>query len=151
MSGAIPPLPNTPSWHGAPLKKKAQGQLYIYLLPTSLKTSRNFENEDQIQNFSVEFQVTDMLWRNFPTKAVSLTSKRKIAALELWSQKLYFLPQQGDVSFRMCDVHLCRCFLSFTVSLTGKRHRILYTDDRSGVSLYPLLALYHPLLMCHDR
>jgi hypothetical protein len=31
MSGAIPPLPNTPSWRGVPLqKKKAQGQLYLY-------------------------------------------------------------------------------------------------------------------------
>jgi hypothetical protein len=32
MSGAIPPLPNTPSWRGAQLKKEAQGQLYLYLL-----------------------------------------------------------------------------------------------------------------------
>jgi hypothetical protein len=31
MSGAIPPLPNTPSWRGAQFKK-AQGQLYLYLL-----------------------------------------------------------------------------------------------------------------------
>jgi hypothetical protein len=30
MSGAIPPLPNTPSWRGAQLK--TQGQLYLYLL-----------------------------------------------------------------------------------------------------------------------
>jgi hypothetical protein len=30
MSGAIYPLPNTPSWRGAQLKK-AQGQLYLYL------------------------------------------------------------------------------------------------------------------------
>jgi len=27
MSGAVPPLPNTPSWHGAQFK--AQGQLYF--------------------------------------------------------------------------------------------------------------------------
>jgi hypothetical protein len=32
MSGAIPPLPNTPSWRGAQLKK-AQGQLYLLPLP----------------------------------------------------------------------------------------------------------------------
>jgi hypothetical protein len=32
MSGAIPPLPNMPSWPGAQYKKKAQGQLYLYLL-----------------------------------------------------------------------------------------------------------------------
>jgi hypothetical protein len=31
MSGAIPPLPNTPSWRGDQLKKEAQGQLYLYL------------------------------------------------------------------------------------------------------------------------
>jgi len=31
MSGAIPPLPSRPSWHGAQLKK-AQGQLYFTLL-----------------------------------------------------------------------------------------------------------------------
>jgi len=31
MHGAIPPLPNTPSWRGAQSKKKAQGQLYLYL------------------------------------------------------------------------------------------------------------------------
>jgi hypothetical protein len=30
MSGAIPPLPNTPSWGGAQLRK-AQRQLYFYL------------------------------------------------------------------------------------------------------------------------
>jgi len=30
MSGAIPPVPNTPSWRGAQLKKEAQGQLYIF-------------------------------------------------------------------------------------------------------------------------
>jgi hypothetical protein len=31
MSGAINPLPNTPSWSGAQLKE-AQGQLYFILL-----------------------------------------------------------------------------------------------------------------------
>jgi hypothetical protein len=31
MCGFIPPLPNTPSWRGAQLKKRAQGQLYLYL------------------------------------------------------------------------------------------------------------------------
>jgi hypothetical protein len=30
MRGAIPPLPNTPSWHGTQ-SKKAQGQIYLYL------------------------------------------------------------------------------------------------------------------------
>jgi hypothetical protein len=30
MRGAIPPLPSTPSWRGAQLKK-AQGQIYLYL------------------------------------------------------------------------------------------------------------------------
>jgi hypothetical protein len=30
MLEAIPPLPHTPSWRGAQLKK-AQGQLYLYL------------------------------------------------------------------------------------------------------------------------
>jgi hypothetical protein len=33
MSGAIPPLPNTPSWRGVQLKK-AQGQLHVYLKVT---------------------------------------------------------------------------------------------------------------------
>jgi len=32
MSGAIPPLPNTPSWRGAQFKK-AQGQLYLLHFP----------------------------------------------------------------------------------------------------------------------
>jgi hypothetical protein len=31
MGGAVHPLPNTPSWRGAPLGG-AQGQLYLYLL-----------------------------------------------------------------------------------------------------------------------
>jgi hypothetical protein len=31
MCGPIPPLPNTPSWRGAQLK--AQGHLYLYILP----------------------------------------------------------------------------------------------------------------------
>jgi len=30
MREAVPPLPNTPSWRGAQLKIKAQGQLYLY-------------------------------------------------------------------------------------------------------------------------
>jgi hypothetical protein len=30
MSGAVPTLPNTPSWHAAQLKE-AQEQLYLYL------------------------------------------------------------------------------------------------------------------------
>jgi hypothetical protein len=30
MRGAIPPLPNMPSWRGAQFKK-TQGQLYLYL------------------------------------------------------------------------------------------------------------------------
>jgi len=29
IRGAIPPIPNTLSWNGAQLKKKAQGQLYF--------------------------------------------------------------------------------------------------------------------------
>jgi len=29
MCGPIPPLPNTPSWHGAQFKKITQGQLYL--------------------------------------------------------------------------------------------------------------------------
>jgi hypothetical protein len=36
MRGAIPPLPNTLSWRGAQFKK-AQGQLYIYLLLNPIK------------------------------------------------------------------------------------------------------------------
>jgi hypothetical protein len=31
MSGSVPPLPNMPSWLGAELKRKAQGQLYLHL------------------------------------------------------------------------------------------------------------------------
>jgi hypothetical protein len=31
MSGAVPPLPSTPSWRGAQLNE-AQGQLYLYLI-----------------------------------------------------------------------------------------------------------------------
>jgi hypothetical protein len=33
MRGAIPPLPNTPSWRGAQLKQK--GQLYLYKLKSA--------------------------------------------------------------------------------------------------------------------
>jgi hypothetical protein len=29
MRGAVPPLSNTPSWRGARLKKRAQGQIYF--------------------------------------------------------------------------------------------------------------------------
>jgi hypothetical protein len=35
MNGAIPPLPNIPSWRGAQFKK-AQGQLYLYFLPLTI-------------------------------------------------------------------------------------------------------------------
>jgi hypothetical protein len=30
MCGDIPPFPSTPSWHGAQLKKKAEGQICLY-------------------------------------------------------------------------------------------------------------------------
>jgi hypothetical protein len=35
MGGAVPPLPNTPSWRGAQLGG-AQGQLYLYLYVNKL-------------------------------------------------------------------------------------------------------------------
>jgi hypothetical protein len=41
MRGAIPSLRNTPSWHGTQFKKKAQGQLYFYLLKVMLATMKN--------------------------------------------------------------------------------------------------------------
>jgi hypothetical protein len=40
MCGVIPPLPNTPSWHGTKLKK-AQGQLYLYIYKTSTLTQEH--------------------------------------------------------------------------------------------------------------
>jgi hypothetical protein len=46
MSGAIPSLPNTPSWRGAQIKK-AQGQLYLYVLPLSTQ-SGNFWRQPPI-------------------------------------------------------------------------------------------------------
>jgi hypothetical protein len=47
MSGAIPPLPNMPSWRRARLKK-AQGQLYLYLYMkvTSGVYMHDMENTD---------------------------------------------------------------------------------------------------------
>jgi hypothetical protein len=33
MSGAIPPLPNTSSWHGAQLKEAQGQQLFLILTP----------------------------------------------------------------------------------------------------------------------
>jgi hypothetical protein len=39
MRGAIPSLPNTPSWRGAQLKK-AQGHLYHYHLHYNVKRGR---------------------------------------------------------------------------------------------------------------
>jgi hypothetical protein len=40
MSGAIHPLPNTPSWRGTELEK-AEGQLYIYLCPPNITSGRS--------------------------------------------------------------------------------------------------------------
>jgi len=34
MTGTIPLHPGTPSWRGAQLKKKAQGQLYLFTFMT---------------------------------------------------------------------------------------------------------------------
>jgi len=34
MSGAIPPLPNTPSWHGAQLKHRDNFAFAFYFLPS---------------------------------------------------------------------------------------------------------------------
>jgi len=33
MSGAIPPLPNTPAWRGAQLKHRDSSTFYLYLIP----------------------------------------------------------------------------------------------------------------------
>jgi len=40
MCGAIPPLPNTPSWRGSPLK--AQGQLMFYETVSMSSYTENF-------------------------------------------------------------------------------------------------------------
>jgi len=50
MCGAIHSLPNTPSWSGAQLKKKAQGQLYLHL---SLVTSNELSDQDLIPFASI--------------------------------------------------------------------------------------------------
>jgi hypothetical protein len=44
MSGAIPPLPNMPSWRGAQLKE-AQGQLYLLLFA---KSQYEFSSGDKL-------------------------------------------------------------------------------------------------------
>jgi hypothetical protein len=41
MRGAIPLLPNTPSWRGAQLKN---GQLYLYLLPCLVALINDVQN-----------------------------------------------------------------------------------------------------------
>jgi hypothetical protein len=41
IRGSVPILPNTPSWHGAELKKKGQAQLYFYLTSKDISPSPN--------------------------------------------------------------------------------------------------------------
>jgi hypothetical protein len=57
MSGAIPPLPNTPSWRGARLKE-AQGQLYLHLLPFAL-------HEVQIKLYQIS-KKNGLIFKNNP-------------------------------------------------------------------------------------
>jgi hypothetical protein len=45
MRGAIPLLCNMPSWLGAELKRKGQGQLCLYLYSNSKHKQLNNENE----------------------------------------------------------------------------------------------------------
>jgi hypothetical protein len=47
MRGAIPPLPNTPSWRGAQLQRKAQGQLYFYLYHTPKNSNVEFKSKER--------------------------------------------------------------------------------------------------------
>jgi hypothetical protein len=42
MSGAIPPLPNTPSWRGAQLKKRTGTTLFLPL-PLTQKRDSNLQ------------------------------------------------------------------------------------------------------------
>jgi hypothetical protein len=51
MRGAISPLPNTPSWRGAQLKK-AQEQLY---LNTIIEGARTFEVEVTLRPIKLEY------------------------------------------------------------------------------------------------
>jgi len=43
MRGAKTPLPSTPSWRGAQLRKKARGQLYLYQDGTCVERERERE------------------------------------------------------------------------------------------------------------
>jgi hypothetical protein len=52
MSGAIPPLPNKPSWRGGSVK--AQGYLYLYLFLYKKIHSEKHRLEDQ--NIKIEIR-----------------------------------------------------------------------------------------------
>jgi hypothetical protein len=52
MRGNIPPLPNTPSWRGAQIKKKAQG-FHLYLLIFYDENIRNIFNVYHILKYTV--------------------------------------------------------------------------------------------------
>jgi hypothetical protein len=67
MSGAIPPLPNTPSRRGAQLK--AQGQLYLYLTVIGKKKwngsggDKGYKDpNNQIQNYFPGYKCLLLSW-----------------------------------------------------------------------------------------
>jgi hypothetical protein len=60
MSGDITPLPNTPPWRGAQLKRKAQRQLYLHLYSfSSLSTTFKHLRLQVIQNEELEERDTN--------------------------------------------------------------------------------------------
>jgi hypothetical protein len=61
MRGAIPPLPNTPSWRGAQLK--AQEQVYFLLLPMYIKFSK----------WTLPLGFTTKIWHEFPICSICAT------------------------------------------------------------------------------
>jgi hypothetical protein len=59
MRGAIPPLPNAPSWRGAQIRK-AQGQLYSFMYLMFLKVISSYNCHSRKKFRSDEYMGTQL-------------------------------------------------------------------------------------------
>jgi hypothetical protein len=97
MREAIPPLPNTPSWCGSELRK-AQGQLYLYLMRIKCATSVLYEVHVLNENL-------------YETEIRSGSSEFRYRQIFLYDGEHLRLPIPTTYVIRLSHSHRKQCFV----------------------------------------
>jgi hypothetical protein len=124
MRGAISPLPNTPTWRGAQLKRKAQGQLHLCLLmmlvggALSLRWAMNMKNAGR--RFALEKVI--MLFNGMFQIKKGNRTKQRVSQHSLTHE--HFSSGTHESSpLRATTAHVCTISLDSPL-YKGKAHRI---------------------------